>query len=465
MNNFFRLIIILFSINFSIAQVNVDWEADPVPLLSIEVVFPVGTLDVATKQSNYHVNLLSHILRSGTIDLNKEKFNEGLGDFGASLGTSFSEFSSSVTFSFPVSDGENYQPLFDLIKKWWSSPRFIAAESELAKTKIKASIKSQLDSDPKLQLAFLKKYLRKNLFGLDNFKYSQVDSLKLELAKTFFETKIKSSTKAWVGVIGPKNSKALVEGFLKAIFGEQATINYQITKDKIINNKVKLVTDKLTEKLFINIDKPDRAQIITTVAAISPSKYNINNYVQRDFADSLYFSGGFNAVFFDEIREKKGLAYYVQSVWDRMYDQNMISLIFNPQASRIDEAFEVLTKLLVPAFKTGETVKNFKQPRWEKFWQGFVNSALMSDGTAMARLAKRKAVVLGQNSYKNINSDPMKWSTDRKKVSDYYVNIWKNSSKFILTLGNFKETKKLQSKFFADYKVINIPFKDVVEYD
>lgn len=447
--------------NFIQAKIYIDQEKDPFPLVDVQIIVPTGVLseDPVTGPAAY---LLSDIWEPASMTLTNEKFVDALGAYGASIDISLYSQYSFINFSFLWSKDKDYTKLTKLFKDFWQNPRLTESELSKAKVKAKAGFLSALNSDQSLMIMTLKRWLNKNFFNAEMLYADNISQIKLSDVKKFHQDRLLKTSDVWVGVVAPDKTMPDVKKMISAMFSQQGEMVTDVIKKKLKVKIPKVVSNKGVEKTFIFIEKPDLNQTITSFVSFIPEEAGFENELASDFGTTLLFNAGMSAIFFDEIREKRGLAYTVSSLWRNYVGFPMVSFMMNPVREKTDEAFTVVKDLIQKSFVKGDLYKNLEKERWQGFWTGYVNKKMLSSSTPSSRLSKRSDVALGVSSYKMATSSPHKWKIKRSHLKDYYTDAWKRGYKIAVAVGDANELMELVAKHFSDYKVVKIPYKKAV---
>ena len=107
------------------ADITLDVEPDPLPLVAITVVIPAG-FEVAAADEAGAAILMGDVLDAGTEKLDRQAYLDRLATFGASHNFSVSNLYSVWTLSFPVVEGKDYAALTTLLSENWHRPRLTA---------------------------------------------------------------------------------------------------------------------------------------------------------------------------------------------------------------------------------------------------------------------------------------------------------------------------------------------------
>ena len=442
------------------AKIFLDLEHDPLPLVEITVVLPVGF--EAKSQADVGVgNLLSDIVENGTADLDRQSFLEKLAEYGASYDFSVANHESEWKLSFPIVAGKDYSQLKDLLAENWKQPRFDEATFKTAKIKLGASLKGALDSDGSLAIVTARRWLNKREFGGFPLLMEGLEAVKLDAVKRVFESDFQKVKDAWAGVVAPKEQLPLVQSILTKVFALQGDVEVGQHLAKLTGDDHPRPNPKASKK-FLIIDKAERNQTVTAVMAVNPQFLNPKDELAFFFGNHILFDSGLASIFSDEIRAKRGLAYSVGSSTKFFLERPTLSVSMNPVREKTAEAYKVTADLLKTSFETGSTIKTLKDDVWNRQWRSFKFGKILSLSSPSGRLAERQSVVAGSMSPEFYKSRPEDWKVSREEVTQTLTNLWKSSVIVVTSVGSAKELSPWVKKYFGAYKVSTIPYKDTI---
>jgi predicted Zn-dependent peptidase len=443
------------------ARIQLDYEVDPLPLVEITVVLPVG-FEAKVEEDAGAANLLGDLLEGGTAKMNRQQLVDAYGRFGASADFSVSNQHSFLKLSFPVVEGRDYEGLADLVAENWKTPRFDEENFRLARLKLEAALRGSLDSDMSLGSTAARRWANVRFFGgfpvtLDNLE-------KLDLAKTraVWERDFLTVKDVWVGVVAPESSRPFVKSLLSKVFDKQGDIRDTPKPSPLEVREAKAKGLKEGSKTFFIIDKLGRNQAVVSVISMTGGKLDDDEEIAFQFANHILVDSGLGSVFGEEIRTRRGLAYSVGGVHRFYLGHPSLGLAANPVRPRADEALGVVAGLLKDSFVTGEVFEKLPEDAWKRQWQSFTYGKVLEMSTPGGRLAERMSVVTGGLSRKTYQSDPMDWKVSRKQAAESVRSIWKKSALLASVLGDSKELRPLVQKHFPDWEIVVIPYADTL---
>jgi predicted Zn-dependent peptidase len=434
------------------ATIYLDQELDPLPLFSLQVMLPLGSLSPnPTEAAAFAV--LSEIWDDGTERLEKQEYLDALMSYGASVSFGAGRETSSWTLSFPIVEGKNYQPLIELVKENWSQPRFTQESFEKAKVKLDSALKASLDSDMSMAALVGRRWIGIQDFRLYPLLLDGLKNLKLEDVQSVFSDRVIGAPDVWAGYVGPQSHLSLAEHVLKTVFTKQGPIKKGALERPLVQSP-HLPSDFQGQKQVIIVEKPTRAQTVFFVMSVFhefPSSYQ--KELAFHFGGHILGFSGLGSYFGDEIRNKRGLAYSVSPLQKFYLAKPAVGFLTNPVRERNEEALGVIADLLTAAYEESDIFKILPDDVWDRQWQSFRFGHILDNSSVGARLALRRSVVEGTLSPMLLKSRPNSWSLTREEISNYFREGWSDSSRVIVLVGESKELKPLVEKHFPSYQI------------
>ena len=446
------LSLVLLSATASRATVYFDKEYDPLPLFSMQVMFPVGSLSKDPVEAAAFA-IYSEIIDDGTEKLDKQSYQDLLTSYGASSGFSVGRETSVWSLSFPILEGRDYGPLLKLLRENWAHPRLTQATFDKVKAKLESQLRSSLDQDMGLAAQAGRRFL-----GVQDFKLYPlfVEGLKaatLDSVKTTVQRRILSQSEIWAGYVGPKNQEALALDAVKTVFTEQGEIEKGVL-DRSIVKAPSFASDKAFAKQAIIVEKPGRSQTVVFVNGVFRDfPKNLNAEIALHFGGHILGFSGLGSYFGDEIRNKRGLAYTVSPVQKFFLGKPAVGFLTNPVREKNAEALEVIADLLKSAYDEADVFTVLPDDVWARQWQSFRFGHILDNSSVAARLALRMAVVEGTLSPELATSKPESWKVSREEIRDYFREASAKASSVVVVLGDSKELRPLLEKNFPGYKI------------
>lgn len=453
--------LLLLTATSSRASIYFDLEEEPLPLVDLEVVLPVGFESSSTEESGA-ASLLADIFESGTQNKTRQQWLDALGAFGAEFDFSSSNQYSYIKINFPIVEGKNYDGLIDLFTEVWKSPRLSPESFDIARTKLTAAIKSSLDNDDSLASTTVRRWTNKKAFGGFPIFFDKLASLNLETVKRVYERDFRKTPDIWAGAVAPRSSMPLISRLLKSLFSEQGSLvvgkRWQPLKPlRAAGNKI----DKASKTLLV-IDKPGRSQNVTAMMSFSPKRYSEKSEVAFFFGNHILTDGGLGAYLPEEIRTKRGLAYSVYGVPHLYLGSPVLGFGMNPVKEKNKEAFEVASQMMESSFDKGTLFDELPAEFWERQWKSFKYEKILGQSTAGERLSERMQVIVGALSSNFVETSPTNWSVTRAEVKKLFSELYRDSFTVVAVVGEGKSLRPLLEKAFKGFEIKVIPYKDSI---
>ena len=144
-----------------------------------------------------------------------------------------------------------------------------------------------------------------------------------------YMSKLYSPKNMAVIVAGGINSEKTFEG-IKKYFGQMKSFNTLRAE--------KIVLDQKEPRVFIKPKKTEQLHLalgVTTCPLLSPDRYPLTLL-------SVILGGGMSSRLFSEIREKRGLAYYVRTMSDHYTDSGTLTTYGGLNKDKIEEAIKII---------------------------------------------------------------------------------------------------------------------------
>lgn len=298
-------------------------EDHTVPIIAIRFVFDGGsTQDPAGKEGL--VNLMTGLFDEGAGDLDSEAFQIKLDDVGAEMGF---EAGRDGTYGSMRMLAERNDAAFDLLRLAVTKPRFDQAPIDRIRSQILSGIIAG-ENDPG---TIAQTKWAEAIYG--THPYSRSDEGTKQSLATITPDDLKAFHKAnfardglHVAVVGDIDARTLKQK-LDALFGD--------LPEKQTLNPVADIEPKLGQQLEVNYDLPQ-----TSLQLAYPGvKRDAPDFFAAVLMNEILGGGTFTSRLFDEVREKRGLAYSVSS---DLIDQKHADALLVTTATRSDRAAETL---------------------------------------------------------------------------------------------------------------------------
>jgi len=443
------------------ARVHIDFEPDPLPVVEITAVLPVG-FEAREAADSGAANLLSDIFENGTVNRTRQQLLDAYGKYGASVDFAVSNQHSFLKLTFPVVEGTQYDGLVDLLSENWSSPRFDEESFRIARLKLESALKGSLDSDMGIGITAGRRLANRKIFGGFPVTLDALERLDLAKTRAIWDRDFKAAPDVWVGVVAPESSRALVKSLIAKVFQNQGKIREGRLLSPLAITPLKAKGLKAGAKTFLLVDKPGRNQAVVTVMSVSDRPLADAAEVAFQFANHILVDSGLGSVFGEEIRTRRGLAYSVGGVVRNYLGYPSLGLATNPLRTKADEALGVIAGLLKDSYETGDVFAKLPEDAWKRQWQSFTFGRILETSTPSGRLSERMSVVTGNLSRATYESDPTTWSVSRKEAAASVQSIWKKSALIASVLGDAQELRPLLEKHFPGWEIVTIPYADTL---
>jgi predicted Zn-dependent peptidase len=451
---------LLGSVSVAGADILLAVESDPLPLVDITVVLPAG-FEAAKAEEAGAAILMGDVIDAGTQKLDREAFLDRLASFGASHEFAVSNLYSVWTLSFPVVDGKDYAALVALLADNWKAPRLTAKTFRIATRKLESSLKGSLDSDMGLGVSTSRRWINSRYLGGHPITVDSVGKLERKTLAMVWDRDFVASPEAWAGIVAPPSSLPLVKSILSSVFARQGAI-VEGAAPRPLALRVVPKDGLRPERVFLILDKPDRTQTMTSVIAVSSSRYKPQDELAAAFGNHVLIDNGLGSIFGEEIRTKRGLAYAVSGVEPRFLGFPSVGLATNPVRPKTDEALGVVADLVSSAYEKASLIDELPTETWSRQWKSFIYGKLLDRSSPDGRIAERMAVATGDLSPKLYERDVDDWRTDRLAVTSTLRKTWAESVVVGAVVGAAKELRPLVEKHFPGYRVVVIPYREAV---
>ncbi|WP_407046080.1 M16 family metallopeptidase [Mesorhizobium abyssinicae] len=299
-------------------------EDHSIPLIAIRFVFDGGTAQDPVGKEGL-VNLMTGLFDEGAGDLDSEAFQQKLDDAGAEI--SF-QAARDGTYGWMRMLSDHKDEAFGLLKLTVNSPRFDQAPIDRIRSQILSGILAN-ERDP--NTVAQQRWLRA-IYG--QHPYSRPDEGTKQSLATITAADIRAFHKAnfargglHVAVVGDIDA-ATLSGKLDEVFGD--------LPQKQTLAPVEDVKLKLGQQLEVNYDLPQ-----TSLQLAWPGvKPNARDFFAAALMNEILGGSTFTSRLFEEVREKRGLAYGVSS---KLVDHEHSNALVVTTATRSDRAAETLS--------------------------------------------------------------------------------------------------------------------------
>jgi predicted Zn-dependent peptidase len=440
-----------------------DLEKDSIPVISISVVLPAGFQAYRPEDSGV-LNLLGEIFDQGALNVNRANFYKQMASFGANSSFAISNEATTWSLDFPYLKGKDYSPLFHLLAEQFRTPRFTDEALKLAKLKMGASLKASLDNDSSLVAGTASRIRAFKDFHSFPIMLDSLEKITLDKVKKSYEASFSKEMDGWAGVVGPESALPEIERGLKAVFPNLGDIKHGTKKSPLEFSARKPVELKPYNAAVI-IDRPDRTQTLTSFTWLKPGiPSSLKSALAQAFGNYI-LSDGLNSYFAEEIRTKRGLAYAVAGIDDVYLGQSITGLLANPQRARNAESTDVIGQLVKNAYEESNVFSLMSSSDWNTRFKSYQYDYILSQRTPDGRLGRRATVIEGDVYPGLALSSPDSWRMSAKEATQYFRERYEGSSRLLVVEGDAKELTPIVEKSFPNFKVIAVPYKDLLQTD
>ena len=405
-------------------------EQHEVPIISVSAILPAGAIYDGEKSGL--ASLTATALKHGTQNFNKSKLDEELDFLGASIGTSASKESASLSARMAAKDKDK---VLNLFKEVLLQPTFDAAEFEKEKKRLLVSLEQQKESPRSVIGSQFDKFLYgDHVYGnIVQGKISTVTALTADDVKKFYAENYLPEGSA-ISVAGDFKT-AEMKTMITNLFSEWK----KGTKPQV--NLASKLINKPTKQQVLLVNKDDAKETTFIIGAPGISRNN-PDFVAVDVINTL-FGGRFTSMLNDELRVNTGLTYGANSRFTALKNGGsfVISTFTAGKTTEpaIDKALEVLNKLhkdgidekgltsaknyvkgqFPPRYETaGQLANLMTQMFWYNFDESFINNFEKNvDGLT---LDKAKEIIAKYFPKDKLQFVLVGKSADIKKIAEKY---------------------------------------------
>ncbi|RWE37588.1 MAG: insulinase family protein [Mesorhizobium sp.] len=299
-------------------------EDHSIPLIAIRFVFDGGTAQDPVGMEGL-VNLMTGLFDEGAGDLDTEAFQQKLDDAGAEM--SF-QAARDGTYGSMRMLSEEKDEAFGLLKLTVNSPRFDQAPIDRVRSQILSGIlANQRDPNTVAQQRWLRAIYGEHPYARpDEGTKESLAAITADSIRAFHKAKFARSG-LHVAVVGDIDA-ATLSAKLDDVFGD--------LPEKQALAPVADVTPKLGQQLEVNYDLPQTSLYLAWPGV----KRSSPDFYAALLMNEILGGSTFTSRLFEEVREKRGLAYGVSS---DLVDHEHSNALVVTTATRSDRAAETLT--------------------------------------------------------------------------------------------------------------------------
>ncbi len=316
-------------------------------LMSVTMGIVVGTgASAETDAEDGISHFIEHMQFKGTRKRNAFELSDAFDRLGAQINAFTGK---DLTCYYSKCTADHTEACFELLSDLFLHSTFPDEELEREKGVVCEEISMSADTPEDVcmdQLArayFGKENYGRNILGTaDNVKSFTIDDIARYKKARYCPENIVVS---FAGAIDMATAQALVESY----FGDLEKGAFEVRKPKIISTRQSLVTQKPIEQMHIAIAYPslarndDRADLLSAVDSI--------------------LGGSMSARLFQEVREKRGLAYSVYSYTSPYAECGVENIYAGVNPQKLNEAFDAICNEVKSLKKNGFTEDEFLRSR------------------------------------------------------------------------------------------------------
>ncbi len=311
-------------------------EQHEVPMISVSAILPAGAIYDGDKAGL--ASLTAAALKHGTKSWTKQKMEEELDFIGASINTSASKESASLSARFATKDREK---VLAMIKESLMSPVFDAAEFDKEKKRLLVTLEQQKESPRSVIGSYFDKFMYGNhVYGnIIQGTIATVSGLTVDDLKKFYAENYLPEGSA-IAITGDFNAKEM-KSSISNLFNDWK----KGTKPQV--NLASKPINTLPSNRVLLINKDDARETTFYIGAPGISRNN-PDYVAIEVVNTL-FGGRFTSMLNDELRVNTGLTYGANSRFSSLKNGGTFAIsTFTASKTTepaVDKALEVLNKL------------------------------------------------------------------------------------------------------------------------
>jgi predicted Zn-dependent peptidase len=307
-----------------------------------------------TKEKAGLTNLTLKLLLQGSAKYSQYDINKFFEDSGGYISSSTSEDFSNIDFAVRV---EDFPKALDIISDILSNPLFSEDKLQQEKKNIIAQIKAKKEEG----FAYGFDELRKEIFKNTNYEYSTIglEDTVLNITRQDILNRwnqLKNSNRIVISLVGDipfKESQKYLKIFNEIPKGE----NFEFPK-----------VDKKIEEIPCKYIKREGSQSTIMIAYNAPTVYS-RDYIPFRVLNSILGSG-FTSRLFQELREKRGLAYAVGSFFPARINIGTVVAYIGTDPKKTEDSVTGI-KQIVNSLKEGVKEEELKIAK-EKIIGGFL---------------------------------------------------------------------------------------------
>ena len=303
-------------------------EAPEIPIVDIRIVYKAGSAQDGAKHGL--ASLTASLMDEGAGELDANAFNDKLADTGASFGAGALRDMAWLSLR-TLSDEKYSKPAFELLRQVASSPAF----NKDAVSRAKAATISRIQREASSPGSVANNAIRKAVFGDHPYAHPTAGEEKTVAAITQADVKdfhrkyyvAENAMLAIVGALTNEQAHKLADKITAELpagtaAGSIAAVNLLDSK-----SEQKISFDSIQSHIRLGMPGMKRGD---------------KDYIPLFVGNHVLGGGGLVSLLFDEVREKRGLSYGVNSYFAPSEQLGVFIASLQTDGSQADEALKVL---------------------------------------------------------------------------------------------------------------------------
>ena len=314
-------------------------EAPEIPMIDVRLVYKAGSAQDGEKHGI--ASLTASLMDEGAGDMDANAFNDKLADTGASFGAGALRDMAWISMR-TLSEAKYATPALELFRQVAKAPRFAEQAVKRAKTGTISRIRREASSPGTIA----NKALRRAVFGEHPYAHptqgdeDTVDAITQADIKSFHGRYYvaENAILAMVGALSKEQAVSLAD---------ELTADLPSGKPAGPIPAVKLLAKRSEQRIeFDSIQSHVRL-------GMPGMKRGDQDYVPLFVGNHVLGGGGLVSLLFDEVREKRGLSYGVNSYFAPSEQLGIFVASLQTDGSQVDEALKVLVDTIDTFIKDG----------------------------------------------------------------------------------------------------------------
>ena len=315
-------------------------ESFEIPIIDIQVIFDAGSARNNINRAGL-ARLTNNLLNEGADGLTADQISQGFADIGVQYSASSGRDYASISLR-SLSDSAVLEQALINLNRVLTKPDFPAEALNRQKNRMLISVRNKQQSPSALAKdAFLLEIFRDHPYATEVAGTElSIDALTREAVLNFYQRYYvtKNATIAIVGDLTKVRAQLIAESLFEDLpIGEAATALEPVSE--------------LPKATTIKIDHPSlQTHILLGQTGL---KYGDPDYFPLYVGNHMLGGGGMVSRLFEEIREKRGLAYSVYSYFAPMKERGFFMVGLQTRVDQVEEALMLLRNNLAKFIQNG----------------------------------------------------------------------------------------------------------------